>query len=171
MPQSTSDGRGWVYDRIGRTTAPVIFDGGAGQGTYSILARHLRLDAKWIALEIYEPYIERFVLTEKYDEVLNVDLRDWPTDEPIPESYVLLLGDVLEHMTRDEAVELLDYHKQYADEIMVSVPIVYSPQDSCFGNDHEAHLHHYHFEEMLALLPGCESFRGVQVGRYWWRSE
>lgn len=167
MPLSAADGRGWVYDRIAQTTVARIIDGGAGEGTYSVLARHLRLDAEWVAVEIHEPYIERFLLRHKYDEVLVADLREYEPEGP----YVILLGDVLEHMTRDEAVGVLQYHLEHASEIMVSVPIIYAPQDPCYGNDHERHLHHWHFEEMLDLLPGAESFRGVQIGRYWWKRE
>lgn len=168
MPLSTSDGRGWVSDRIAKTKAPVIFDGGAGEGTYSVLARHLRWDARWIALEIHEPYVERFLLEHKYDEVRVMDLLDWTPDVP---TFVILLGDVLEHMEHDDAVTLLEFCRSTADEIMVSVPIVYAPQGACYGNAHEEHRYHWAFEEMLALLPGCESFRGVEVGRFWWKRE
>jgi len=162
------DGRGWVYDRIRDTTADVIVDVGAGEGTHAILARHTRLDAKWIGVEIHEPYIERFMLRDKYDDVVRADIRTWR--EPIHSApYVILFGDVLEHMEREQAVALLEFHQRHAEEIYVSVPIVYSPQDACFGNEHEAHLYHWEFEEMRDLLPGCESFQGVMVGRYWWR--
>lgn len=168
MPLSTADGRGWVYDRIADTTSAVIVDAGAGEGTYSVLARHLRLDARWVALEIHEPYVERFLLGQKYDDVIVTDLRDWsPID--VPGGYTILMGDVLEHMPREDAAKVIDHHLQFADELMVSVPIVYSPQDECYGNPYEAHQHHWHFEEMLELLPGAESFRGVQVGRFWWK--
>lgn len=167
MPLSTADGRGWIYDRIAQIKSPTIIDGGAGEGTYSVLGRHLRLEANWVAVEIHEPYVDRFLLEHKYDEVLVGDLRGYEPEGP----YTILLGDVLEHMKRAEAIEVLAYHLEHADEIMVSVPIVYAPQEGCYGNDHEAHLYHWHFEEMLDLLPGAESFRGVQVGRYWWRKQ
>lgn len=166
MPLSTADGRGWVYDRIAQTTAPVILDIGAGEGTYSNLARHLRLDAEWIAVEIHEPYVERFLLESKYDVIVVADARRF---RPHQEPYVVLMGDVLEHMPREDAVELIEWHLQHADEIMVSVPIVYSPQEACHGNDHEEHLYHWQFHEMASLLPGCETFEGALVGRYWWR--
>lgn len=172
MPTSASDGRGWVYDRIARTTAPVIIDAGAGEGTHSILARHLRLDARWVAVEIHHPYVERFMLEQKYDSVAVADVRvmaELLAAQGCPNGYVVLFGDVLEHLPREDAVRVLEYHLEHAAEIYVSVPIVYSPQGECFGNPHEEHLHHWHFEEMLDLLPGAESFRGVMVGRYWWR--
>jgi hypothetical protein len=167
MPTSGAEGRGWVYDRIADTTSDWIIDAGAGEGTYSTLARHLRLDARWVALEIHEPYIDRFLLGQKYDDVIVTDIRKW---QPVLDGgYTLLLGDVLEHMPREDAIEVLQWHKRYADDIMVSVPIVYAPQSSCVGDEHEAHMHHWHFEEMLEVLGECDSYRGDMVGRFWRR--
>lgn len=169
MPSSNADGRDWLYQRIRDTAAAVIVDGGAGEGTHSVLARHLRLEAEWVAVEVFEPYLDRFLLADKYDRVVLGDLRYQIPDLP-HRDYVILLGDVLEHMTRDEAVALLAFHMEHATDIYVSVPIVYAPQGTVHDNPHEAHLHHWHFEEMLEVLPGCESFRGVIVGRYWWHA-
>lgn len=166
MPTSAADGRHWVYERIRDTTADTIVDAGAGEGTYSTLARHLRLDARWVAIEIFEPYVDRFLLTQKYDDVIVGDVNIW---QPTTDDYVILFGDVLEHMPRSEAVNLLQFHMQHAAEIMVSIPIVYAPQGAVHGNEHEAHLHHWHWDEMDELLPGAESFKGVMVGRWWWK--
>lgn len=168
MPLSTYDGRQWAVDRIAATTAPIIVDGGAGMGTYSVLGRHLRWDAHWVGVEIHRPYVERFLLDHLYDEVVVADLRRWPP-EPIPARYVILLGDVLEHMTREDAIDVIEYHKAHAEEIMVSIPIVYAPQEGCFGNDHEAHLYHWRMGEMAQVLGRCDTFEGVEVGRFWWR--
>lgn len=166
MPLSTYDGRQWVSERLAQTTAPVIVDAGAGAGTYSVLGRHLRWDAHWVGVEAHAPYVDRFLLDHLYDEVVVTDIRDYP---PPGQPYVLLLGDVLEHLPHADAVAVLDRHKQHATEIMVSVPIVDSPQDECFDNPHEAHLYQWGYDEMAAQLPGAEGWRGVQVGRYWWR--
>lgn len=168
LATSAVEGRDWVYQRLAATTAPVIVDVGPGEGTYSILGRHLRLDAKWIGVEVYHPYIARYHLDQKYDEVIigNVVDYDFP-DQP----FVVLLGDVIEHLTYTEAVELLILVHELADEIMVSVPIVESIQGEVDGNCHEAHLHQWSFEEMEAMLPGCESWRGDTVGRFWWKKK
>lgn len=170
MPLSICDGRGWVYDRIRDTTSDLIVDAGCGEGTYSVLARHLRQDAEWWGIEIHEPYVERFLLHHKYDRVIVTDIRGW-TFPQMHNDYTLLLGDVLEHMSREDAIDVLAFHMQHAAEIMVSVPIVYAPQGACEGNEHEAHLYHWTWDEMTDLLPGCEGFRGVTVGRWWWRRD
>lgn len=167
MATSAAEGRDWIYQRIARTTAPAIVDVGPGEGTYSILGRHLRLDARWYGVEVFAPYIERYHLDQKYDLIYNMSILDFPG--PIEDNYVILFGDVIEHMDYGQAVETLTYFMQEADEIMVSVPIIESIQGEIDGNCHEAHLYQWEFEEMESLLSGCESWRGATVGRFWWR--
>lgn len=166
LATSGSEGRGWVYERIARTSTPAIVDVGPGEGTYSILGRHLRLDAKWYAVEIHEPYVERYHLDQKYDAIIIADVMSFPFPA---EPYTVLLGDIVEHLPYEKAVELLEYVKANATEVMVSVPIVESIQGEVDGNCHEAHLYQWTFEEMEAMLPGCESWRGHMIGRFWLR--
>lgn len=151
------------------TDVSTVVDVGPGEGTYSTLGRHILWAARWMSVEAFEPYVERFLLGQKYDDVIVGDIRGWKPDYLF--DYLILFGDVLEHMPKDDAIEVLNWHMEHALEIYVSVPIVHSPQGSCFGNDLEAHLHQWTFEEMSGMLPGAESFRGVQVGRWWWRRE
>lgn len=169
MATSAAEGRGWVYEHLAQTTAPVIVDVGAGEGTYSILGRHLRLDAKWVAIEIYHPYIERYHLDQKYDEVVSgdatrIDWGRWP-DQP----FIVLLGDVVEHMYHHDAVRLLERLHRNATEIMVSIPIVESIQGTVDGNCYETHLHQWSFADVEALLPWTDTWKGDQIGRFWWK--
>lgn len=166
MPTSACEGRDWFTHRLADTTTGTIIDVGAGEGTYSVLGRHLRLDARWIGVEAYEPYVDRFLLGQKYDDVVVQDARTWM---PELEDYTILFGDVIEHMPVEDARKLLSFHLDRATNIYVSVPIVYAPQGPCFGNDHETHHHHWHYDEMLALLPDCEGWKGNMVGRFWWQ--
>lgn len=170
MPTSAYDGRRWVTDRMADSNAETVIDVGPGEGTYSVLGRHLLWAAHWIAVEVFEPYIERFLLGQKYDEIIVSDIRDYKI---VAENSLVLFGDVLEHMPKEDALKVLTHHQEWADEIYVSVPIVHSPQGSCFGNDHEAHLHQWTWDEMsgvMASVPGTvEAFKGVQVGRWWWK--
>lgn len=171
MATSAAEGRDWIYARLFETHTPYIVDVGPGEGTYSILGRHLRLDAKWIGIEVHAPYVERYHLDQKYDEVivgnvLHINWDLWPHNP-----FTVLLGDVVEHLPYDNACLLLKCLLRNATEIMVSVPIVESIQGEVDGNCHEAHLYQWTFEEMEAMLPGCESWRGDQVGRFWWKRQ
>lgn len=168
MPTSAWDGRQWVTARMADSTVSTVVDVGPGEGTYSTLGRHLIWWADWVGVEIFEPYVDRFLLGQKYDHIMVRDIRTIPA-ESFGTDYLILFGDVLEHMPRQDAVDLIEHHRRFAHEIYVSVPIVESVQGPCYGNDHETHLHQWTFEEMSDLLPGAEAFKGAQVGRWWWR--
>ncbi|OYN80434.1 class I SAM-dependent methyltransferase [Mycolicibacterium sphagni] len=165
MPRSHPEGRDWAVDRIAATTTPVVVDIGCGEGTYSDLARGWRADAHWIGVEIHAPYVDRFELTRKYDEVVIADARTYSFPR---EPFTLLAGDVIEHLTRPDALAFLARARAAAAEIMVSVPIIDYPQHGHDGNEHEAHLDQWTFDEMADQLPGCDTWRGDVVGRYWW---
>lgn len=169
MPTSSTDGRRWVTDRFADSTVSTVVDVGPGRGTYSILGRHLIWAARWVGVEVYEPYVDRFLLGELYDDIVIADIRDWKPEGLT--DYAIIFGDILEHLPRADAVDVLTWHMDRASEIHVSVPIVHSPQDACYGNDAEAHLYHWNFQEMSRLLPGAEAFKGVQIGRWFWRHD
>jgi hypothetical protein len=166
VPRSHPEGREWAVERIAATTAPVIIDIGCGEGTYSDLARGWRADAFWVGVEIWEPYVGQFDLWRKYDVVAVRDARELILPA-MP--YVLLAGDVLEHMTRTDAVELLTNAKAAAAAIMVSVPILgYEQHAHEGGNPYEEHLDQWTLEEMREQLPDCEVWSGEILGRLWW---
>lgn len=166
MPRSHPEGRDWAVERLKASTAPLIIDIGCGEGTYSDLARGWRPDALWVGVEIWEPYVQRFDLWRKYDFVCVRDARDlqFPATP-----FVLVAGDVIEHMTRADAITFLNRAMESAAAIMVSVPVIDYPQHAHDDNPFEAHLHQWTHWEMQNQLPGCESWCGTVLGRYWWQ--
>lgn len=167
MPRSNPEGRDWVVERIAETTAPIVIDLGAGEGTYSDAARGWRPDAWWVAVEVWPDYVTRFDLWRKYDAVLIRDARDinFPASP-----FVLLAGDVLEHMPRSDAADIVYRAQEHAEAVMVSVPIVDYPQHvHDGGNPFEAHVDQYGFADMFDMLgPTVDAWRGDVVGRFWW---
>lgn len=165
MPRSDPEGRDWVVQHYQTTTAPIVIDLGAGEGTYSDLLRGWRPETWWVGVEIYDPYITRFELWRKYDAVLNRDARDinFPACP-----FILLAGDVLEHMPRSDALDILYRAKEHAEAIMVSVPVVEYPQHG-HDNPHEAHMDQWSFAGMYdAIGPKVHGWRGATLGRFWW---
>ena len=95
MPHSSSEGKDWLAQRIWtslglaprrysakppyKRTAPRILDIGAGSGTYVDLLH--RTDPRGrahpfphlTAVEVYGPYVDRFGLRRKYDDVIIGD--------------------------------------------------------------------------------------------------
>ncbi|WP_442803644.1 class I SAM-dependent methyltransferase [Streptomyces pseudogriseolus] len=177
MPTSDAEGKDWSLERFSRTYLETVCDVGPGEGTYAKLFRPVYRGVWWTAIEIHRPYIRRFGLKntakrrDMYDEVHNLDAREAP--EHLFHRDLVIFGDVLEHMPREDAVALLHKAEQ-ADcwNILVSLPIVESEQGEVDGNPHEAHLHQWDPDDMdqvLAELGGrVESMRGSTLGCWWW---
>lgn len=171
MPTSAYMGREFFTNHLFRVAGylDTVIDVGPGEGTYSILGRHIAPNARWTAVEIFTPYVERYDLDQKYDEVVVEDARNFEFGLG---NGLAIFGDVLEHMTERDAQDLLWYAAVRCDYLYVSVPIIPAPQGPSHGNDHEAHLHDWTFDDMTAFLltltPATwDAWRGYTVGRWW----
>lgn len=162
MPYSSDEGKEWMLRRLVELAPGVVLDVGAGWGTYARLVRPYLPDAVLMAVEVHEPYVERFGLQELYDLVLVADVRTLP----LPLCDVAILGDVLEHLPRSDAVAVWEKVRRTAATTLLSLPIVKYPQGTSEGNPHEAHLHTWDHEQVMAL-GGITSYRlGKQIGVY-----
>jgi len=143
MARSSKNGKAWTKERIAQLiTEPAnILDIGCGQGTY----RNLFLDnetitgSNWVAVEVWEPYIRKYSLEEKYNRVINQDARTLSWAE-LEQWDLVFMGDVLEHMTKEESQALVDSALNYTKWILISIPIVYLPQGADHGNQFEIHV-------------------------------
>lgn len=113
-----------------------ILDLGAGAGKSSELFRgHYEfIDA----VEIYEPYITRFDLASKYRIIYRSDIREL-TPEFLSGYDWLIAGDVLEHLSVEDAQELIEKSRNALCRMLIQVPFLYK-QGEWEGNKHEAHL-------------------------------
>jgi len=137
MPLSEKKNKYWSLKQIRRLRVHSVLDVGAGAGEWgSMLRSSFDRDLKIDAVEVWTPYIERFLLCEKYDFVYNSDVREhtnWRYD-------LVIFGDVLEHMPLNDAVKCFRLASQQARYILVSIPTIPHPQDEHFGNPFEKHL-------------------------------
>jgi hypothetical protein len=177
MPTSIAEGKDWSLRLFERHLPDTVCDVGPGEGTYAKLFRPVHHGVWWTCIEIHKPYIRRYGLKntakrkDMYDEVHNLDAREAPDHLFFRD--LVIFGDVLEHMPREDAVALLAKAEAAgAWNILVSLPIVEAPQGEVDGNPHEAHVHHWDADDMdgvLAQLGGrTESYRGDTLGVWWW---
>ncbi|MFD5027007.1 methyltransferase domain-containing protein [Streptomyces sp. NPDC058373] len=176
MPTSDAEGKGWSLARHERHLPDTVTDIGPGDGTYARLFRPAHRGAWWTGIEIHKPYVRRFKLKSTrsramYDEVHVEDART--AADHLYHRDLVIAGDVLEHMPREDAVALLQrIEAAGAWHILVSLPIVESVQGEVDGNPHEAHLHQWSADDMnqvLAQLGGTvEAMRGHTLGVWWW---
>jgi len=136
MPGSDPENRDWVLEQVLKIQPKSIIDVGAGGGTYSDLLRKHLPDTQLIAIEIYGKNIEQFKLEELYDEVIYADARllnSFTAD-------LVIFGDVLEHMTQVEAINVWDVARHSAKWGIISMPIVHYAQGEIDGNIYETHV-------------------------------
>ena len=126
--------RNWILDNISLTSN--ILDVGAGCGTYSDLLRGYGY--KMDAVEIWQPYIDKYELNKKYEVVYHKNIL--AIDFAVLDKYDLfILGDVLEHLTVEEGQSLLLFLNQNKKKYIVAVPYQME-QGEYEGNKHETHL-------------------------------
>ena len=114
-----------------------ILDVGAGCGTYSDLLKDYDV-GDIDAVEIWQPYIDQYKLNEKYTYVYNKDIRNF-SEEFLSSYDFIILGDVLEHLSHEDATELLAKLDRNQKKYVVAVP--YSMEQGEYeGNVHETHL-------------------------------
>ena len=164
---SSSEGKDWTRDRIAMMarTAPVsVLDIGPGVGTYAKLLSDVPT-TRVVGIEIYEPYVTTYRLREYYDEIIVGDARE----VPFPAVDVVIIGDVAEHMSEDEAVQLWARASAAAARaVYLSIPVVPYPQGEIEGNHHEVHVvDDWDHDKVLKAFEGIgEWWTGAEVGVY-----
>jgi hypothetical protein len=110
-----------------------VLDVGAGSGKYGIMLKHYFgvIDA----LEVYEPYIDKFELHSIYSTIFCADVLDFD----ISEYDYIIMGDIIEHIELNDAQELLSYINNSGKKCLVAVPYKME-QDEVGGNKYEKHL-------------------------------
>jgi hypothetical protein len=176
MPTSDAEGKDWSLDWFRYHLPNTVTDVGPGEGTYAKLFRPVHEGVWWTAIEVHKPYVAKFKLKSTktrrmYDEIHVEDVRE--SEDHLFHRDLVILGDVLEHMPREDAVALLERTVAAGVwNILVSVPIVESVQGEIDGNPHEAHLHQWDpddMNEVMARFDGAtDRMIGNTLGVWWW---
>jgi hypothetical protein len=152
----------WFLQNVPLDTS--ILDIGAGCGTYSTLIRGYGY--KMDAVEIWEPYITKYDLKNKYGWVYEENILNMPFD--VLGAYdFYILGDVLEHLSVEDAQWLMNFLKARGKKYLVAVPYVME-QGEHEGNIHETHLQpDLTPENMLERYPDLELLYGNNFYGYY----
>lgn len=135
MPYSSNSGKDHIRNIIDRVKHDRMLDVGCGSGTYAKMFP----SSEWFGVEAWEPYINEFGLNSLYGTIIVGDARS-VNFSSFGKFDVAILGDVLEHMEKDEAKNLFDAVRKIADTVIVSIPIGHYPQDAYNGNPFEKHV-------------------------------
>ncbi len=169
MPVSSHEGKAFILRLLdalnGYFNFRQVLDVGAGAGGYCRFLGPAFPDSEWTALEIWQPYLELFELETHYQRVLITDARSWVPDRNFD---LVIMGDVLEHMQPQEALDLVIKLLDYTQLALISIPIVHMPQGTTYGNPYERHVKDdWSHKEVLGYFPNISmSFAGEEIGVY-----
>jgi len=137
-----------------------VIDVGPGSGTYGRIVRDVTTDAYLVGVEAWEPYINEFGLRAIYDEIAVMDAREFTNWE----SDLVIFGDVLEHMSEADALELWNAASAQASKILMSIPIIHYPQCAEHGNPYEVHVDEdWSHDRVMNTFPGITAYERYAV--------
>ena len=147
MPFSSDSGKAHIQKLLEKINPKTVLDVGAGCGTYA--DKFKKPKQIWTAIEIWPANVTKYKLAEKYDRVITMDVRT-----AVIESHdVVIFGDVLEHMPKEDAKELLARARAVCKNVIVSIPLGHYPQDEYDGNPHEKHItNNWTLEDLIATF-------------------
>jgi len=143
MPISSKRGKKQIIQWVNSMSeVKSVLDIGCGVGTYLNIFKEDRQtlqNATWTGVEVWKPYIEKYNLKDRYDLLINHDVRSLDY-KSIGTFDLCFLGDVLEHMTKEESLIVVNNILNISKYIIISIPVVHYPQDEIENNPYEIHI-------------------------------
>lgn len=183
MPYSSTAGKAFITRLVHnynlRYRVENILDIGIGSGTYSNLFRNkFRTKDSWTGIEVWEPYVEMFDLKSKYDRLIIEDARTVFGETLVYEHHshlfydIAFVGDVLEHMTLEEAQILFAQTLACSKILIISIPLGHYPQEEYLGNPYEKHVKDDWSHDAVVTAFGIPATYAIdnEIGVYVYRS-
>lgn len=166
MPTSLLDQVGYVVNLVEQIPAAerrTVLEVGPGCGTYGVLLRGYLNDPpdRIDAVEVWRPYVDRFNLRGIYGRVWRADVTDavwrdlggttgvlrageggnFSGPKLLAEYDVVVMGDVIEHIEKPAALDLLD---RIPGRVVICTPVDDVPcSGEGYENPAEAHVSHW----------------------------
>lgn len=131
-PQALS----WLNDHF--SPSSILLDVGPGQGKWG---RYMQGSCTMDAVEPFYPYIYQFKLREVYRRVFNTTIQQFVLQENPCEGQhydLAIFGDIIEHLSVEDAQTVLGYFHQAGTKLLVQVPYLYK-QGKLAPEDYEDH--------------------------------
>lgn len=139
----------FVKDFVAVNKFKKILDVGAGSGYYGRILKNST--AVLDAAEIWEPSVKYLLTTGWYNWITSLDIREYEYELGVYD--LVIFGDVLEHLSIEDAIRVFIYAHSHAKYVLVSIPNSLYPQEALYGNDHERHLIEDPVADLIPLLP------------------
>lgn len=161
MPTSDPANKLWTIRKIKKLNPSTVLDVGAGMGDYlELIKTYVGDKVKVDAIEVWQPYVEKYKLKERYDNLFVLDAREFNNFK-----YDLVIcGDVLEHMSEKDAVDLWNKISKSAKNAIISIPIIHHPQDEYDNNPYEVHVEEdWDVEKVLSKFQGIYEHKKFDI--------
>lgn len=160
MPYSDPDNKPWAEELMMLLQPETVLDVGPGAGAYGQIAQRIPSVKAIEAVEVWEYYIAEYSLNTIYSKIHIGDVRDHNNFK----YDLVIFGDVLEHMSRADALRVYTAALKQAKNVLFSIPIIHVPQGPYAGNPYEEHVEDdWKHEEILEFFPGIKEFRQYRV--------
>ena len=117
----------WIRNEF--PTDATVLDVGACDGKWkALLPEYGNMDA----VEAFEPNLKNL---GAYRNVFHADIREFEYDH----YDLIIFGDIVEHLTPEQAKAMLDYAKPRCKDMVIAVPFLYR-QGAIYGNPYEVHI-------------------------------
>ena len=131
--------KSWFDDifigQIERLKPKSAIDVGVGHGDIAEMILKIVPDAELCGVEIFEGYI-----TDKIEKnYVGIDICD-VRDFRFFEVDLVVFGDVLKHMPKEDAFLVLDRALSVSKWVIVNTPYGFLDQGKVYGNEHERHV-------------------------------
>ena len=138
MPFSSESGKRFVRYIFGKVRNKRVLDIGCGSGTYAKMFPN----SEFTGIEIWEPYAEKHNLNTLYKKLYIQDAieADYKAISDDGKFDISILGDVVEHMNKEDAVHVFNQLREISDTVIISIPIGHYPQGEFEGNPYEKHI-------------------------------
>lgn len=165
MGTSHPETKPWIMKKIESHNIKSILDVGAGAGNYVDYINQTRFKGIIDAVEVWQPYIDEFQLKNKYRRVYNQDIREFDRFN----HDLVIFGDILEHMTEQEALDVWDRASKYCAFGVIAIPIIEYHQHAINDNPYEEHVvDDWSHERVMSTFPHIiDSWQGEITGAYW----
>ncbi len=146
MPTSRPYHLSWLCDRVLQLKPKSILDVGVGFGTKGMLFReytdvwngdYFDWKVKIDGVEIFDKYITP-LQKGIYDHIYKGNILD--VIDTLGYYDLIYMGDVIEHLTKEEGLELLRKLKLRCKNLIIVTPVEVSVQGDIYDNKNEAHL-------------------------------
>ena len=135
MPYSIDDGKDEIKAVVNALCGDRVLDLGCGYGIYG---RMIDRECYKVGVDAVD-YRKRFNLIEVYDKVYVHDIRDIHFLRRLGSFDLTIAGDVLEHMTADDARKVLNTIERMSKAIIVAFPYTWE-QKNWHHNRWEDHV-------------------------------